>query len=388
MNIKSLQINLFAIFVFLSLQPFIVWGRSWLFSIVSISYWILCLFIKPRNFINRTTFLTLIFLSFLFLYITTPFRELDSFTIRHTLYLLMIWTGVIWLSQDIIVIWKKFKLILVFVSILSIISTLLFYLNFPFPDIQINSDFRLKNTDIYRVYYGMIYLNTQVYDMYGTKVLRNVGWFGEPGHYGIYLCIVLALEKKPFEGKSNLILVTAIISTLSAAAYLILLGIYLLRAKTKSTVKSIAFIIALFPILYFSGIYKILDIITSKFTESEDIIESRSNLNLSIINFNSENFLLGYGSDALLYFDVYSSDIRAFLVKYGLISIIFIILSILPSIIYLLKRRNYRDFAIVIFIICAIASHRIWMIDTIIIWIFLFAICISNSKYNMRAKNV
>src|SRR5690606_16837118 len=114
------------------------------------------------------------------------------------------------------------------------------------------------------------------------------GWFGEPGHYGIYLAMILSMEKYPLQNKLNKILVLGILSTLSMAAYAFLIFIVVVRYFTFSKILVLIFMFFLGSIVVYLNYDFINQLFFSKL--NDNVLESRG-------EFSSDFFIKSFYTD-------------------------------------------------------------------------------------------
>lgn len=213
------------------MSPFLVWSIEYIIVVLFFIVFLLSLiFHKPNLIVDKKYFLFSIFFVLMIFNMVIPYRDYDEgVSYRHVLLLIIIFYYLFYLRNFTPKIHSYLKKILVFISFSSLVSYVFFILDLPFNSYQIQQDFRYEETNYYYLYYGMLVLNNQIYDIGGLDLLRNVGWFAEPGHFGTYICLFLALEEKIFNKKSNWILLIAALTTFSAVAYLYLAIIIFVR---------------------------------------------------------------------------------------------------------------------------------------------------------------
>lgn len=366
--IQRMGITVFAFYIFISMQPFIAWGQEWLFLVSAGIFFLLFILGYRTTSWSIAELTSLAFVLMFFLYLAFPLREFDGWGIRQFAYAAVLTVALFWFPKNFHYCLNALRTLFFWIVILSIISIFLYLLNVPFPDYVLNQESRAKSTDLYKWYYGMIYLNTQVYDLGIGRLVRNVGVFGEPGHFGIYLCLLLLMEDKPLEGKVNKVLVLGVISTFSAASYAILLLILVLKERFF---KQALFFFILFLALYLFNVEWVFSVVLDKFNTGEDLLASREVLDLSLFFHTFSDLMFGYGRDVLNFYGYTSSNLAAFVLRYGVFGflIFFSFLIFATAIIYM---KGKKIAAVTLFIVVlAIISHRSWMIDTLYLWSFI-----------------
>lgn len=352
--------------ILFSMSPFFVWEKPWLFIFVGCCIGLLLVVFFKKNVDKENLKLFLLITSFL-VYLSIPFREYDSLSFKSPFSLLVLLFILLISKKDYSWFFNKLRTIFYYITLSSIISWCLFLLDFPFPVIEIPQSYRPQETDKYFLYYGFCYLNSQVQNIGGITVMRNVGWFGEPGHFGIYLCMFLIGQKYIFKGKINRTFIVGILTTMSLASILLLIIITLIKSRAHHFIFFSVILLIIFLLIPQDVLYSLILI---KF-KSENVLLDRSLLPLNLLDLDLISLFFGYGSDFLSSNGYYSSDMRGFIFKYGLISIL---LSLIPVLyiswyLYFQVCRNYAYLLAVFFMF--IFLHRSWMIDTLYMWFFI-----------------
>ncbi|WP_219605531.1 hypothetical protein, partial [Vibrio parahaemolyticus] len=71
-------------------------------------------------------------------------------------------------------------------NVLFVFLWFVYFVGVPFPDIVIDNGDRDNGNFYYQLYYGVVYLNSQVINVGSLVFFRNHGFFEEPGHLGVF----------------------------------------------------------------------------------------------------------------------------------------------------------------------------------------------------------
>lgn len=215
-----------ALYVFFTFRPFFTWFPSPfiffipVFLVILIYSWILVenntlVITKKRLFVS----LSILFFA---VYIGTPL-----FSSSFNLFVLLKFVILLILSFFPVVIFRQAflilrKLMIVF-SVASIVLFLLLLFNINLPYYKIPGFTTvMENTNHFYRLYGIVVSSTNtVWPLYGFNIARMCGPFLEPGHFAIYLGLILSLEKY-LSNKINPFLVIAGFLTFSPAFIFIL----------------------------------------------------------------------------------------------------------------------------------------------------------------------
>lgn len=352
--------------VFFSMSPFFIWNNFWLFAIGS-GWLLFASLIYFDRVVCRENLILFCFVTMFLLFLTITFREYDSFSFKNP-FAIFVLSYILLVSQKSYLWYYNYlRKIFFFISVLSIISWTLFVFNFPFPTIEIKQTFRPQLSDKYYLYYGFCYLNSQVQTFGIFTVIRNIGWFGEPGHFGLYLCMCLMNQRNIFSGKVNKVFVFTIITTLSLSSIFFLIVLALFNSKFH---KFIFIILFTFLLLSFLP-SEVLDNYLFNKLPTERVLSNRSFLPISLFNTDPYYLIFGYGRDFLNSFNYFSSDVVGYIFKYGVLSIILAIIPILYVVNRLLISGNRIQANALLIFFVFIVSHRSWMIDTLYFWFFV-----------------
>lgn len=381
-NKESYLALFFSLLLISFANPFYVWVSPAI--VISIFFIISVInFVFIYNKINILKEPLILFFLLLIVYIFLPFRLYDIFSFYD---LIFIFSCFIFLSIDkelILKIIDKYILLMCIISFLTIVSSLLFLLNFPFPAIQIGNENRLESVYLY---YFSVYLDSQILSFGGVSLYRANGWFQEPGHFAVYLSVALVFIKNIFSSVKGKIIVLALLITFSATAYFLLFTILIFRYLN---IKNFMYL-TLFLII-FAGIYNIPfmqdlidNLIISKF-DTESVLDDRTK-GLSFLDLSNLNmYFYGMGKGFLDFYEIHISDFRKFIVTSGYIGLIFLFLFYL---LFLFKSIFYKNKIVnlMLLILLIVFIHRSWMFYQGFIWI-LFSILLVILKTNINTKS-
>lgn len=278
------------------------------------------------------------------------------------------------------------KKIFVWICIFSLIVWCLHLVDIEIPHYTYIPDFRYYADDNYRIYGLSVALCHGNSWLYGASLERICGVFAEPGHFGIYLGILLACNRFRFEKKGDYVLLATGILTFSTAFYGILgIGfIYRLLSAYEGVqdLKRLTLAgILLFPLLLLNT--KFID------TALNRVIGNNKNVNIISLVENrttkqsrtafdeftsTEKVFIGVG-----YMEngkVQITNWRGGVYRYGIIGILimsFLILSIVSKI-------DYKFALCLLAITALVMSHRIYLMYSlgIIMCTYLSANCLSD----------
>lgn len=383
---KAAALNI-ALYIFISLNPYIRWILpNELFYIFFTFTTILItglLNSHVRNSLNITSYrLQILFIFLIYiLYFTSPlFHELRWGHMVYPLPFLFI----LFYNNKIIQNGYLFlKKIFIWISVFSLIVWLLSLLNVPIPYYSYDPDFRIHATDNYRIYGLAVSLYTGDLPTGGIMGFERItGVFAEPGHFGIYLGLILAIEKFNFNSRSNKILLTTGILTLSTAFYGILfMGIVFRVILERKIPKNVLYVTLIFILLISIGSLLFGDAATELIlgdlikssdtvkTDAFDVVDSRVNDRFKeefnyFVYSNNFYFGLGYSSDM----ELAVTNWRGLIFRFGLVGLIIIISLILV----IAKNASLLYGFLLIGISLLILSHRSYFFYSPAIFLLLF----------------
>lgn len=390
---KGVSLNL-SLYAFILCNPYLKWVLSnellGLFFLVTSSLLTIILIYKNR--IIQESKRNLIFIVFLLyiLYFSTP--------IIHDVRLgQLVWSipFVYSLYYNKEIIYNSFtflKKIFYWISIFALIFWVLNMIHIPIPYYKFVPDFRYNSNDYYKIYGLAISLysgNLPVGGEFGIE--RITGVFAEPGHFGIYLGLLLAGDNFDFNNKDNKVLIAAGFLTFSTAFYsIILLGIiyYLfIEKKFYKKINKIIFIIALaigvgisiwgeaFTELILG---RVLYDKNSEVKSIEEIVDSRiSNKYIEDFTYfvKSDNVYFGMG-----YYDIQempTTNWRGLIYRFGITGLVLLFILVLV----IIKTSDIKFSFILTIIFIIILSHRSYLLYTPCIY---FLIYLSSFNYNFK----
>jgi len=395
---RSASINV-AFYAIISLNPYFRWLLPneifYFFFLISTVFLTFQLKDKFNNAIISNTYrrrVALMLLIYL-LYFTTSFI--------HE----MRWGHFVWLMPLILITFYNteiitrgyiyIKIIFIWISIFSILIWMLNQINFPIPYYTYQPDFRYFTSDYYRIYGPAISLyrgDLPVGGIYGIE--RITGIFAEPGHFGIYLGFILAIEKFNFSIRDNQILLLVGILTFSTAFYgMLLLGfIYRVineRKISNSAVKTILLIGLTLGLGFALGGDGFKQLIYGRVINSQDndsfslveVVESRASNRLveDFVDFSkSKDFIIGMGYTD--HTEIEKTNWRGLIYRFGIVGFVIIILMFLIIINKVPKTYGLLLLSFGVLVL----SHRSYFLYTPSIFTLLTIACIIYDKYKVK----
>lgn len=272
-------------------------------------------------------------------------------------------------------IFKFFRKLLIFFSFFSIILFILILIGIKLPYYKIEG-FTLPmqtNHDYYRLYGFIVSSTNTLWQYHGIIIARACGPFLEPGHFGIYIGIIISLEKILYNKINKILLITGFL-TFSPAFLIILFFIeiynFFILHKTK-LLKYFFYatlVILSFTILVGSAFrQKIWHIAVERHLDKG--LNSRL-LEKTLIAYNefikTSDIITGIGLKNLEGIGV-MSDFRGLIFKFGLIGLILTLLICFS----ILIRSKFKQLFLIVPIILLIYLHRSWMFEGPYMYIFI-----------------
>ena len=381
---QKIAIFSLAIFVWLTLFPYIIWGKLYILSVIfmlsAITSFLYLLEggIKLQNLLFGYFIAILVLLFYKLNGASWGWTILMSFSIM----LLLLYT-----REDIKKIFYLFKLFFAISLIPGMILWLLFIIGFDINLLSLGSvadGAVLNQTKVqagvsYIVFPGSVMLDY----MLSWPIFRMQGMYDEPGVLGTIAALILVTEKMDFNKKLNLIIFIGGLTSLSLAFYLIIAIYFILNIKKniKTVIISLSAILFIFVFLP-SSVQKSIEAktidrmqIDSNFNVSGDNRESKDSRNwANWKDSDTKNFLLGMKveSDG-------SSSWKNILILSGYFG--FLILLIIYFLLFFQKYRkvNYYHF-VFIFIFILSFTQRPYIVTPVYILIFIYAIETLRSK--------
>lgn len=292
-----------------------------------------------------------------------------------------------------------FKKVLFYILALSALGWVLHLMGVPLPHSpitfgQIDGNARYTYDNYY------LFLDN-LYDK--TKVIlpRFSSIFTEPGFLGCILSVILFSERFQFvQRKQNFVFLFSLILTFSLAGWVIsILGLIYLRMKpsVKNAFTIIFVIVAFISLSNFSRVYKNGDNMLYRsiferleYDDSSGTITGYNRTRTYVIEYfnnqfvNSNKFWFGLGEKQFAVDLTGSVDWRAYLIRYGFISGLFVIFYYLWPFLSTKKDRYYLFGTSFIFLMIALqTTYGIFSC----MYISLFAFSIKNVKYISFIEN-
>lgn len=378
-KIDSIASFLGCVYLFLSISPFIMWILPLDSVTYFISFILLCfagvlLFVRKRLVINSERISLVAMLFFFLCYMALPLFD-------HTLQWgrFFHWAGlfpIIFFPKNVMYnIFRFFRGLLIFFAAYSIIISILIFLFGPdLPHFKI-SGFTLpmiNSGSYYRLYGLVVTAKNTMWQLGGMTIPRATGPFLEPGHFAIYIGIIVSLEKL-FYQKMNIILLIAGFMTFSPAFIIIFIFIEIYNLIVYRTIRYKTYLIIMLIVVgatIFLGAsfrQKIWHIAIERHIgrSLDDRMTEKTKKALNAFK-NGPAIITGNGIQKVEALGT-MSDFRGLLFKWGIIGIILISLSIFLIVI----RCNVKHLLLFVPIVVLIIAHRSWMFEGPYMYIFL-----------------
>lgn len=367
--------NLMGAYIFVAMSPFFVWGKLEL----PVKLTLLCALLITIAYSIKITKLdavetaVLALFALFSLYIFAPFRENDTFRIGSIPYALAVYVA---LAPDHQVQQSTNAIIeIIFIIALgAIISFALYLLGVPFIGIAIDQAFRSSKENFYIVYFFNVILNTQIfYATNGTEMYRISGIFPEPGHFAIYAGFALSLVQRPFSSFRGITIAAALLLTMSPVGFALIFMLMIVRAANLRDYIRVAIFAVVVAICIISSdlIHDIFNrFIYGKISNKAGILDGRTRSTDLWQRMDGFKILFGFGSEILSKTGSRLSDFRGFVVKYGSLAPVLLMLVAIASQLRL-RAWGGRRLSLVLVLMLALA-HRGWLIESIVFPYFLF----------------
>jgi hypothetical protein len=395
MSVKKVAALNIGLFAFFSLNPYFKWlipstffYSFFIISTITITH-LYALKIKSEIKLRKGKLAVIAILLIFMTYFTLP--------IVHE----MRWGHFLWFIPFILILFYQddivhsgylvLKNIMVWFAIFSLVFWVLNFINLPIPYYSYYPDFRHNSLDYYRVYGFSISLYRGSYavgEMFGIE--RLTGVFAEPGHFGIYLGYILAIERFNLNERKNKILLTSGILTFSTAFLGILfLGLVYRLFKEKRISRTIFYPFILFLVISIIGYLiagvNIKNLILGDFFNNQNtitnpigIVDSRvSNNFLSDFQFfgKTSTIFTGFGYAGT---DLATTNWRGLVFRFGIIGISIIIMLIIT----IIRKLPFTYFLLLIAVSLLVLSHRSYLFYTPGFYILLYFASIMYYKNN------
>lgn len=293
------------------------------------------------------------------IYIAFPFRIYDRFS-PSTIWLLL-YPSILLLPKVILIKTNKHLInTIVVLSFLSIIVFFLYFLDLITPFYEINMGERL-----YDSYLVSVVLKNQYFKIGSMNFYRASSVFAEPGHFGLIVSYILYSNFNILRTKKGLVLLSAGIITFSFSFYIMTLFLFIYKSFATRHLR------LLFSVFFIGGLLILFlpqEILDSFFTsKAEGALDNRTSVYFrQFYNdfIRSDNVLWGLGRDVSDVMNLYSSDYRSFIMKFGLIGTLLFFSMIFSFRIPLSRFIPYIMYCVITFL------HRSWFVDYLFFMMF------------------
>ena len=402
MNIIKISALNIALYTFFTLNPYFKWllpneyfYAFFLFTTLLLSYQ-LKRYIKNSFHLDFHKKHIIFFLIIYIIYFTTPI--VHSFRWGHLAWSIPFLIIITYSDNIINLSYIYLKKIIIFFTITALIVWLINLLSIPIPYYSFYPNFRLISDDYYRIYGPCISLyngSLPVGGVYGIE--RITGVFAEPGHFGIYLGLILAVEKFNLNSRENKILTLVGILTFSTAFMgILLLGLlyrFYLEKKLIKIIPRILFYIITFVLLglifgegFNKLMYERVFIKDGKQINTlTELVESRIN-ERSINEFDeftkTSNYIFGVGYSEGV--DMPTTNWRGVVYRFGIIGLLIIIVLLIT----IVKRVDVLYAILLLAFAIIILVHRSYFFYVPSVYILLFIATNLNKKLIIKHINI
>ncbi|WP_415720281.1 hypothetical protein [Photobacterium ganghwense] len=370
--------KILSFFLLFLMSPWFIWANPgkfllqfYLLLVLSI---IISLVFKVKS-IERNSLLIFFCYFLLIIWIIIPFREFDGIAPA----LIFILTPILMFLLDSglkIKIYQSFSKIYVAINLIFILVWFLYLFKVPFPIVTLENTSKDIFGAYYYVYYGVVYINTQMYDLpVFSSIFRNHGIFKEPGHLGLYNCLFLICYYNSLSKRKFIIMIVSTILTFSAPSLFCLSLILAIKAVRSLKKILCAFFIVIFVMFIFNEHINVIydSFIASKLNRGDgsiqSVLDARAYDLYVLPSLDFYHFIVGYGKDFFLEYDVIVSDYRNTIYKFGLI---YVIMFYFPFLIMFIGFKKIKIISLFVFVSLIIFLHRSWMLESAQIFVFVF----------------
>src|SRR5690554_2143003 len=395
-----------AIYLFISLNPFVLWiiwpgFINFPLFIGVIIIGLLAIYLKWYSLtINKILFI--IPITFFMLHLGTTFLGGPEFNIGK----IMSFTSLIiilgfqsFLHLKIFELFRKGMLFLSWFAVIIFIITLvgieLPYYYIPGDTLVMQNSF--GGQSFYKLYGLVVSSTNTVYNLGGFNVARICGPFQEPGHFAIYIGLILLFQKMTYNRLSKGFIIAGVL-TFSPNFFLILFIIFFydfLYSQNRRNIVKYVFIGSFFVffLLLFSEDIRdqIYDLVIGRNIDEtgidiEKILDDRAGKQTlayyhSFVQTNY--FLYGKGVDFMSQYGILS-DYRGMILKYGLLGFIF---SIFACVRVLFFSKDLRVISLIAIVILIIYLQRAWMFESTFVYLFIIIGLSASKLYKNQIKS-
>ncbi len=377
-------------FLFLTFNPFLLWIiEPALLIIPTYGFVILVsisLFFRKEMVVSMNRMLLVIFMLIFVTHVTFHISGENFLVVRFlsfsTFILILFYPPVLYYLifkyfRQLMIIFAGFAVALFFLTLVGVKLPYIYVTGFTLP--------MLPTKAFYMIYGPVVSSSNSIFYTGGLVIARSCGPFLEPGHFGIYLGIVLSIEKVLYKKLTKLLILAGFL-TLSPAFYFIILIIILydlfIKKKTGLAISISVILLFVFTMVVSASIRNdIYDITVGKVLGDEVgyIIDSRTG-QYSLAAYekftNSNHLFLGRGGEFVKKYGILS-DIRGLFFKFGILGLTLVILMLL----LILSKLKRFEFLMFFLIAGLILLHRSWMYTNVYLYLlFVIAVGVSSEK--------
>ena len=390
---KICALNL-TLVIFMLMNPYVRWiipagiENIILFATTTFCTFMLSNHVKIVPFREKNkVFIAIALLIYIIYFILSPIHGIRIGPLIWVLCFLII------LSYKDFIVFKSYlylKKLFVWISIFALIFWVLNAIKFPLPYYTYTPDFRYSSLDNYHIYGLAISLYRGSSTVGALGLERIVGVFAEPGHFGIYIGLILAIERFNLSKKDNLLLLITGVLTFSTAFYGILgLGFLYNFLSDKFFLKKmrkpfIAILLLLGLVFLFKGnalrevtYGRVIKNNSGNKTGIIELVEQRSNesnkeLFSSFVKSPNVLFGMGYFIDHTKF---QTTNWRGIFFRFGILGFTIIILVIISIV---KEAHKFKYGLLLLSIAILILSHRSYLYYNPGIFMLLYMATVAN----------
>jgi len=286
-------------------------------------------------------------------------------------------------------------------GLLSFVIMVLLVIGVDLPYYRLEQTFRNPN-QFYYLFPGTLVLSSQLFDLpTGGNIIRSSGLvFAEPGHFGVFLGLLMAANAFSFKEYKDKFILLGGISTLSGSFF----AIFMVGLTAKYILKFAYFLLShrikmrdiltltLCVFLFIGFFYSFVNYTPERFqdrllwnrlavdhSKGESILESRAQYEFNTFfkeySTTTKSIVgIGTGRDR----EVRASDIRNIVVSYGWVVIFLYILAF--GLIFLASSARIELKIMIFLTLLVVALHRVGYVDSLLFFTIVSSALASNTS--------
>lgn len=405
-QIEKLASNVGVIALFISLNPFLLWivwpGFINIPTFIAVVGVTVLLMLRSSIELTSTKLIFVFFSFFLLLQLGTPLFSGRGYELGKIITFLSLMCIMSFNSNILLNIFLKFRKLIIFFCWFSLIVFFITLIGIELPYYKIPG-FSVVMTkshegSFYKLYGLVVSSTNTIYQFGGLTIARICGPFLEPGHFSIYIGLLLIFEKIVLNKLSKILIITgALTFSPTFLIFLALSWLYeMLYYKKYSNILKYLLILLIpsgFVFFFLDNIREeIMYLLIGRNFENAglslvDVLDERAGkAALHFYNSFKETPAVWYGRgvEYVANFGVLS-DWRGMVFKYGIVGLV---LSILMLFCIPFFTEKKLEKVIITMIILVVYLHRSWMFENSFIYLFLIIGLISKNVYLKKQEDV